>query len=64
MLLNLFFFQRADAVNNEHRQGCKHLTQAVCTVGSEIRPVIPAFVVVVFGLFLWWWWSILNENFS
>ncbi|XP_077666470.1 oxysterol-binding protein-related protein 1 isoform X3 [Eretmochelys imbricata] len=25
---------RADAVNNDHRQGCKHLTQAVCTVKS------------------------------
>lgn len=51
MLLNLFFFQRADAVNNEHRQGCKHLTQAVCTVGSELRPVIPAFDGVFFVVF-------------
>lgn len=48
MLLNLFFFQRADAVNNEHRQGCKHLTQAVCTVGSEIRPVILLLLLLLF----------------
>lgn len=23
-------------MNNDHRQGCKHLTQAVCTVGREV----------------------------
>lgn len=33
---SLSFFQRADAANNDHRQGCKHLTQAVCTVGSQM----------------------------
>lgn len=52
MLLNLFFFQRADAVNNEHRQGCKHLTQAVCTVGSEIRPVILLLLLLFSCLFV------------
>uniref|UniRef100_A0A669R1M6 Oxysterol-binding protein n=1 Tax=Phasianus colchicus TaxID=9054 RepID=A0A669R1M6_PHACC len=29
-----WYRRQADAVNNEHRQGCKHLTQAVCTVKS------------------------------
>ncbi|CAM2106550.1 unnamed protein product [Caretta caretta] len=26
-----WYCKQADAVNNDHRQGCKHLTQAVCT---------------------------------
>nr|XP_021155913.1 oxysterol-binding protein-related protein 1 isoform X2 [Columba livia] len=29
-----WYRRQADAVNNDHRQGCKHLTQAVCTVKS------------------------------
>uniref|UniRef100_A0A8B9QMX5 Oxysterol-binding protein n=1 Tax=Apteryx owenii TaxID=8824 RepID=A0A8B9QMX5_APTOW len=29
-----WYWRQADAVNNDHRQGCKHLTQAVCTVKS------------------------------
>uniref|UniRef100_A0A452J0Z0 Oxysterol-binding protein-related protein 1 n=1 Tax=Gopherus agassizii TaxID=38772 RepID=A0A452J0Z0_9SAUR len=29
-----WYRKQADAVNNDHRQGCKHLTQAVCTVKS------------------------------
>ncbi|XP_029447010.1 oxysterol-binding protein-related protein 1 isoform X5 [Rhinatrema bivittatum] len=27
-----WFQKQSDAVHNDHRQGCKHLTQAVCTV--------------------------------
>ncbi|XP_035419951.1 oxysterol-binding protein-related protein 1 isoform X3 [Cygnus atratus] len=30
-----WYRRQADAVNNEHRQGCKHLTQAVCTSWLE-----------------------------
>ncbi|KAM9260932.1 oxysterol-binding protein-related protein 1 isoform 2-T3 [Cariama cristata] len=29
-----WYRRQADAVNNDHRQGCKHLTQAICTVKS------------------------------
>ncbi|TFK12319.1 MAGUK p55 subfamily member 7 [Platysternon megacephalum] len=29
-----WYRKQADAINNDHRQGCKHLTQAVCTVKS------------------------------
>ncbi|XP_065483969.1 oxysterol-binding protein-related protein 1 isoform X2 [Caloenas nicobarica] len=29
-----WYRRQADAANNDHRQGCKHLTQAVCTVKS------------------------------
>ncbi|XP_068788469.1 oxysterol-binding protein-related protein 1 isoform X2 [Struthio camelus] len=29
-----WYRRQSDAVNNDHRQGCKHLTQAVCTVKS------------------------------
>ncbi|KAM6278363.1 oxysterol-binding protein-related protein 1 isoform 1-T4 [Spheniscus humboldti] len=29
-----WYRKQADAANNDHRQGCKHLTQAVCTVKS------------------------------
>uniref|UniRef100_A0A663MFI8 Oxysterol-binding protein n=1 Tax=Athene cunicularia TaxID=194338 RepID=A0A663MFI8_ATHCN len=30
-----WYRRQADAVNNDHRQGCKHLTQAVCTSWLE-----------------------------
>ncbi|XP_069813793.1 oxysterol-binding protein-related protein 1 isoform X2 [Dendropsophus ebraccatus] len=30
-----WFQKQSDAVNNVHRQGCKHLTQAICTVKSD-----------------------------
>uniref|UniRef100_A0A8U7MRV7 Oxysterol-binding protein n=1 Tax=Corvus moneduloides TaxID=1196302 RepID=A0A8U7MRV7_CORMO len=32
-----WYRRQADAVNNDHRQGCKHLTQAVCTIKSTDR---------------------------
>uniref|UniRef100_A0A8C5T6T8 Oxysterol-binding protein n=1 Tax=Malurus cyaneus samueli TaxID=2593467 RepID=A0A8C5T6T8_9PASS len=48
-----WYRRQADAVNNDHRQGCKHLTQAVCTVGMCLGMTFEMFINCFFPFQSW-----------